>query len=190
MLINKKHNSFIDYVHGIQWEDLQPIWITATSWPRALLHKTVPHLHDLNPQEKPVLVIIYINSCPLCPPQVHDSSHKARHWSARILQNWIHSSETLQTRRFALKQQYLTSRLPADPVCKQEVPRSEEDRGQTPSPSPREIRVQATLWATVEGGGWGAQNRSALLLNPHSILHSLICSRPHCHLRVTTVGSD
>jgi len=117
----------------------------------------------------------------------------ARHWSSRILQNWIHSSEMLQTRRFTLNKQYLTSRLPADAVCKQGDPRSEENRGQTPSPSPREIRVQATLWATVEGVEGGAQNRSALLLNPHSILHSLICSRPHCHLRVTivtTLASD
>lgn len=53
----------------------------------------------------------------------------------------------------ALSKPYLTSRLPADVVCKQGVPRSDEDRGQTPSPSPREIRVQATLWATVEGSG-------------------------------------
>jgi hypothetical protein len=46
----------------------------------------------------------------------------ARHWSARILQNWIHSSEMLQTRRFTLNKQYLTSRLPADAVCKQGDP--------------------------------------------------------------------
>ena len=66
------------------------------------------------------------------------------------------------------------------------VPRSGEDRGQTPSPSPREIRVQATLWATVEGGRGTKQ--ICPVTNPHSIPHSLsvICSRPHCHIRVTT----